>query len=129
MKLFKDNMPGKEWVVSFLSCHKEQLLRPCIRESIKRARAGVTPEVINSFFDNVTVTDTLTDVPLSNIMNYDETNLTDDPGRKRVIVIKGYKHPERVMNSSKSSVSDQSSQCSQCLTRGIMEVEELKDDP
>ena len=59
--------------------------------------------MINNFFDNVT--ETLTDVPPSNIMNYDETNLADDPGRAKVIVKKGSKHPERIMNSSKSSVS------------------------
>lgn len=47
----------------------------------------------------------LKDVPPENIVNYDETNLRDDPGRKKVIVKRGCKYPERIMNSSKSSTS------------------------
>jgi len=38
-------------------------------------------------------------------MNYDETNLTDDPGCERVVVRRGTKHPERVIDSSKTSIS------------------------
>ncbi|KAK4326939.1 hypothetical protein Pmani_002543 [Petrolisthes manimaculis] len=44
-------------------------------------------------------------VPPQNIVNYDETNLTDDPKSKAMLFRKGIKHPERVMNTSKSSVS------------------------
>ena len=33
------------------------------------------------------------------------TNLTDDPGCKRIIAKRGCKYPERVINSAKSSVS------------------------
>lgn len=38
-------------------------------------------------------------------MNYDETNLTDDPGAKKCVFKRGTKYPERVLNSSKSAVS------------------------
>lgn len=44
-------------------------------------------------------------VPASNIINYDETNLSDDPGKKKVITKRGCKYPERVMNHSKSCTS------------------------
>ncbi len=44
-------------------------------------------------------------VPNENIINYDETNLSDDPGRKKVFTKRGLKYPERVMNSSKSATS------------------------
>ncbi|KAH9643384.1 hypothetical protein HF086_015498, partial [Spodoptera exigua] len=47
----------------------------------------------------------LQDVPTANIINHDETNLTDDPGRKKVIVRRRCKYPERVLNHSKGSVS------------------------
>lgn len=47
----------------------------------------------------------LINVPPENIVNYDETNLRDDPGKKKVIVRRGCKYPERVINSSKSSTS------------------------
>ncbi|XP_075990155.1 uncharacterized protein LOC142985794 [Anticarsia gemmatalis] len=45
------------------------------------------------------------DVSIENIVSYDETNLTDDPGRKKIIAKRGTKYPERVMNHSKASVS------------------------
>lgn len=38
-------------------------------------------------------------------VNYDETNLTDDPGRKHPIFRRGIKYPDRVMNSTKTSTS------------------------
>ena len=44
-------------------------------------------------------------VPPSNILNYDETNLTDDPGNKKFLTKQGSKYPERVLNTSKSSIS------------------------
>ena len=84
-KLFKGNLPGKDLVWSFLYRQQEHL-RPRLCENIKRARAGVTIEAANSFFDNIT--EVTSDVPPSNIMSYDETNLADDPGRKKVIVKK-----------------------------------------
>lgn len=40
-----------------------------------------------------------------NIYNYDETNLTDNPGQKKVIVKRGSKYPERICNTSKVSIS------------------------
>ena len=36
-----------------------------------------------------------------NIWNYDETNLGDDPGNKKVVLKRATKYPERIMNSSK----------------------------
>jgi hypothetical protein len=48
---------------------------------------------------------TLANVPPENIMNYDETNFTHDPGKKRVLVKRGAKHAYRVLETSKSSIS------------------------
>ncbi|XP_046684451.1 MFS-type transporter clz9-like [Homalodisca vitripennis] len=99
---FKDNLPGKDFVYSFLQRYKAQLsFRMC--QNIKRSRAAVTPELINEYFDNLEVE--LKDVPKSHIVNYDETNLCDDPGRTKVITRRGCKYPERVMNSTKASTS------------------------
>lgn len=39
------------------------------------------------------------------IINYDETNLVDDPGSKEQLFRRGNKRAERVMNSSKTAVS------------------------
>ncbi|KAK3764882.1 hypothetical protein RRG08_025404 [Elysia crispata] len=44
-------------------------------------------------------------VPPQNIVNYNETNLTDDPGRKRLIFKRGIRYPERIMHSTKTSAS------------------------
>lgn len=39
-------------------------------------------------------------VPPQNIFNCDETNLSDDPGQKKVIIKRGMKYPERIINSA-----------------------------
>jgi len=100
--MFKNGtMPGRNWVESFLTRHKDILaVRMC--QNIKRSRAGVTRSTI-TYFDNLS--NSLDGVPPSNILNYDETNLTDDPGRRKIITKRGTKYPERVMNSSKTSNS------------------------
>lgn len=99
---FKDNTPGHEWGLSFLNRHKSVLSRR-VSQNIKADRAKVTASVLKKFYENLKVT--LDGVPPENIINYDETNLTDDPGKKKIIVRRGTKYPERVMNSTKSSIS------------------------
>lgn len=42
---------------------------------------------------------------LAAIINYDETCFVDDPGKKKVVVRRGSKHPERIMDSTKSNTS------------------------
>ncbi|CAG4943470.1 unnamed protein product [Parnassius apollo] len=49
--------------------------------------------------------ETLKDVAPSNILNFDETNLTDDPGSSKCIFRRGVKYPERVLNSTKGAIS------------------------
>ena len=100
--LFKDNLPGPDWVSSFLLRHKNQLtLRQA--QNIKSARAEKTADEISIFFDNLT--QSLSNVPPSNIINYDETNLSDDPGRVKVVFKRGVKYPERIINHTKSCTS------------------------
>lgn len=102
VKKFRDNLPGKEFVWSFMKRHKESLSkRMC--QNIKRSRASVSPEIIRDYFNNLTIE--LAGVPPANIINYDETNLCDDPGKKLIIARRGCKYPERVMNSTKTAVS------------------------
>lgn len=61
--------------------------------NIKRVRAQVGIIEINSYMDNLSVL--IKDVPLSRIWNYDETNLSDDPGNKKVIYKRGMKYVEK----------------------------------
>ena len=53
--------------------------------NIKRQRAAVSHDIIIDYFDNLS--ETIKDVLASHIMNYDETNLNDDPGHRKVIII------------------------------------------
>lgn len=99
--VLKNNLPGIEWCNLFLGRHDE--LRQRNSDNIKRVRAELGPEVICSYFDHLETT--LENVEADNIINYDETNLTDDPGKIRVIVRRGVKHAHRTIDFSKSSTS------------------------
>lgn len=86
----------------FLERHRQILtVRWC--ENIKRSRASVTPDVIKSYFDELEIS--LNGVEPHLIINYDETNISDDPGKSKVIVKRGTKHAHRIVDSSKSSHS------------------------
>jgi len=63
----------------------------------------VNPENIKNYLK--TLETTLKDIPPCNIINYDVTNLSDDPGRKKCIFQRGSKYPERAMQSNKSATS------------------------
>lgn len=78
VKRFKNNMPGPDFVECFIKRHKDVISKR-ISQNIKRARAAVSPEVIEKYFEHLETS--LQGVPLSNIINYDETNLSDDPGK------------------------------------------------
>lgn len=101
IRKFTDNMPGSEWVRLFLKRHRDLTQR--FASNIKVARATVTPEIINSYFDNLQRE--IVGVEPTNIWNYDESNLVDDPGNKKVITKRGCKYPERIINSTKQSTS------------------------
>lgn len=101
IKTFKNNLPGIEWFYAFLK--RNNILTERMAQNIKRCRANVTRETVLNYFENLR--NTLEDVPPSNIVNYDETNLTDDPGRIKVLCRRGSKRVERIMDSSKVSTS------------------------
>lgn len=97
---FTDNRPGPDWISSFMKRNK---LTTRWTQNIKRARAKISPEIVNPYFDNLT--NTVRDIPPENIINYDETNFTDDPESQRVMVRRGMKHVDNVLDNSKSSFS------------------------
>ena len=96
---FKENMPGNYWLCGFVKRHN---LTKRITDNVKAARAEVNHEVINNYFHNLE--EWIKDIPPENIYNYDETNITDDPGAKLVITQRGKKQIERKIQHSKSSV-------------------------
>lgn len=91
-------MPGKDWSYGYLSRHEDLLTqRSC--QNIKGVRAQTTEE----YFDRLVIS--VEDVPPQNILNYDETNLCDDTGRRNCIFKRGTKYHDRILNSTKSAVS------------------------
>lgn len=99
---FKNNFPGYDWVVSFLRRHKNQLTAR-MSENIKRARTAVSADTVNEYFNNLEIT--MRGVHPASVVNFDETNLTDDPGSKKIICRRGKKHPENITDFTKSSTS------------------------
>lgn len=101
-KRFKNNMPGRRWMERFLTDHKH-ILSKRYAENIKRARSEVSEQMIKDYFEELRTS--IDGIPETHIINFDETNFSDDPGKKRVIVKRGAKHPERCVDSSKASFS------------------------
>lgn len=102
IRVFKENLPGRDWMHLFLKRHRKLLSqRWC--QNIKRARAQVNSKTINEFFHELTTS--LKDVKPIALLNYDETNICDDPGSTKVLVRRNAKHAYKIMDSSKSSVS------------------------
>ena len=95
-------MPVDDWARWFLLRQSDHL-KERFAMNIKRNRAKISRSTVNEFFDNLTNESQST--PPENIFNYDETNLSDDPGRKKLITKRGCRYPERIINSSKSCIS------------------------
>lgn len=100
VEVFKDNIPGEDYLNAFI---KRNNLSNRLASNIKRSRASVDREDILNFFANIN--EALNDVEDFNIYNYDETNVTDDPGAKKVVVPRNTKRVERVQNHSRTSIS------------------------
>lgn len=94
-------VPGDDWIAGFLSRHPEIRMR--IAKNIKTNRAAISEKTLTDYINNLKIT--VEGVPPDRIYNYDETNLTDDPGARKVAVKRGSKYPEMIMNSSKSCTS------------------------
>lgn len=98
-KRFNDNFPEPDFVQSFLLRHKNEISRR-VCENIKRVRAKVSPDTIKEYF--IELEDCLNGVSASNILNYEKTNLMDDHRRKKILIKRGCKYPERVMSHTKA---------------------------
>ncbi|XP_072934902.1 uncharacterized protein [Epargyreus clarus] len=99
---FKNKIPGDAWVQSFLARHADELtLRTT--QNISKPRAEKGAQELADYFNNLRAT--LKDIPAENIVNFDETNLSDDPGSSKCIFRRGVKYPERIVNSTKGNIS------------------------
>lgn len=98
---FPQNLPSSQWARSFIELRPE--LSERLSENIKRARAGVNSETVNKYFDNLEVS--LEGITPDCIINYDETCFVDDVGRSKIVCRRGTKHPERIIDTTKTSIS------------------------
>ena len=71
--------------------------------NIKHSHAKINIETVNEYLDNLE--SVLEGISPDCIFNYDETNLSDDPGQKKCLMKQGTKYPERILNNSKSCTS------------------------
>lgn len=58
---------------------------------------------MHDYFDHLA--DTLKNILALNIVNYDDTNLFNDPERRKIFTKRGCKYPERILNQTMSTVS------------------------
>ena len=103
---FDQNLPSKEWAILFLKRQTETIgLRRC--QNLAPSKAAVSAEDVNAFLNNLQQSmreaDGSTLTP-NNVFNYDETNLSNNPGTKICIFKRKTKYPERIRSSSKTAV-------------------------
>jgi len=98
--VFKDNKPGPDWLAGFKNRHN---MTSRVAQNIKVSRAEINPDTITNFFNNLG--QSIKDIPDTNIFNFDETNVKDEPESKRVICSRGLRRVERKIQSSKSMTS------------------------
>jgi hypothetical protein len=99
---FKDGvLPGPEWCLGFEKRHLRISFR--FAKNITSDRAGVDEATLRAYI--LELEKTIEGVPASSIYNYDETNLADDPGAKKVLVRRGVKYPKLIRNYLKASTS------------------------
>lgn len=97
---FQNNLPGVDFLKSFIQRNK---LSFRMAENVKRSRTQVNSEELSKYFDRMS--DILEEVPPANIFNFDETNITDNPGAKIVLVRRGTKRVENCRDHSLVSIS------------------------
>lgn len=97
--MFTNNLPGAEWAYSLLKRPKSKYSQRIIA-NIKKARVDLSRESLDEYFNNLEKV--IKAIPLANILNYDESNNNDDPGKKIGIYNSGFKYPQNAMNFFKS---------------------------
>ncbi len=85
------------------SCQRKRGARGWSINLIKRSRAALSRDDVNTFFDNFEKT--VAGISPENIYNCDETNLQDNPGAKKAIFSLGVKYAEQIQDNSKTSIS------------------------
>lgn len=100
--IFDGKLPGEWWARAFIERHRDKLTVRSV-QNIKRARAEKTLSEFQTYFNNLE--HVVKNVPPTHLLNYDETNFSDNPGTVKCIFRRGIKYPERIMNSTKGCIS------------------------
>ena len=99
---FTNNVPGRDWAYGLIKRHQNAVAAK-LASNISKPRASVGEAMINEYFQNLTLT--LHEVPASHLFNFDETNVSDDPGKRKVLFRRGTKYPEKITNHSKAATT------------------------
>ena len=100
-KRFPNNLQGVDWAQSFLDRHS-QTLPVLLSEKLK----GPVQKLVKQLLGTIhSIKPFLENLPPNNIINNDQTNMSDDPGKQQIIVKRGNKHAEKMIDSSKTSIS------------------------
>lgn len=101
-KKFKNNLPGPEFVQGFRKRHSSKTKK--VSSHMKSVRFHeVSPAEVKKYHNDLK--NSLEGIPPSNIINYCEMGLTDDPGNKEVMMRHVLKSQEGAMNHRKISIS------------------------
>uniref|UniRef100_A0A915J134 Hemimethylated DNA-binding domain-containing protein n=1 Tax=Romanomermis culicivorax TaxID=13658 RepID=A0A915J134_ROMCU len=82
---FHDNLLGKNWSINFPKRHGSKLSFR-FANNIERSRALKSKEEMKKYFGKLGKL--INNVPPKNIFNFDETNLTNDPKKSKIIAKK-----------------------------------------
>ena len=99
-KTFNSNFPREDWLSRFT---KRYELTKRLADNVTSARKQVNTNIINDYSDHLYIM--MENVNPENCFNYDETNVTDNPGVKKVIAHKGKRRIERKEEHLKQSTS------------------------
>ena len=99
---FKNNLPGRDFIRSFMGRHPQLTCRKA--NLIKRSRAALSRPQVEEFFNNYEKS--AAGIPATNIINADESNVREDPGtNKKAIFQRGVKYAEQIRDHTKSCIS------------------------
>jgi len=79
VKKFKSNVPGHDWILNFLKRHPQLTKR--FADNIQKLHARIIKNDLRQYISFLSKE--LEGVPPTHIFNFDETNLVDDPGKKK----------------------------------------------
>lgn len=98
---FKKNLPGHDYMHKFHQRHKDFTARLIANKEY--ARVSVSEQSIKKYHENLTKQ--LNRVPASNIWNYAELCLVNNPGAEKCILKRGTRYPEKITNHTTNGVS------------------------